>query len=100
MYKKITLLVSGKTIVVDKDQTTLLNCLIANGIGIGSNCEGNGVCGKCQVRLDPEHYSKLEISESEQDTLEKQMNLTETSRLACQVKISTELDGAVIDIVN
>jgi 2Fe-2S ferredoxin len=100
MQKKIALSVSGKSIAADPRQTTLLDCLVDNGVKIKANCEGNGACGKCHVRLDQEHYSKLKISDSEQDTLEKQINLTKTSRLACQLKISAELDGATVEVVN
>jgi ferredoxin len=100
MQKNIVVSVSGKNITADPEQRTLLNCLLTNGIEIRANCEGNGACGKCHVYLDQEHYDRLRTSDSELDTLEKQMNLKKTSRLACQLEISPELDGAAVEIAD
>lgn len=96
---KIEFYVDGKKIVTNSEENkSLLEVILENNIDIKANCEGNGVCGKCQVIFDKEHYDKLEISDEELDTLEKQMNLTSTSRLSCQVKICEELNGADIKI--
>ena len=78
---------------------TLLEFLIKNNYRIKSNCDGNGACGTCHVKIDEEHYNESEISDHELDVLEKQINLTSTSRLACQVKMSPALDGEKIDIL-
>lgn len=78
---------------------SLLNFLTENNFKIKSNCDGNGACGTCQIKIDEEHYNKLEISDYELDILEKQINLTPTSRLACQVFMDTELDGAEIELL-
>ena len=79
---------------------TLLSVLHKNNIKIKANCEGNGACGTCQIKLDKEHYDKLEISDDEMDILEKQTNLTPTSRLACQLILNEDFDGAIVEILN
>ena len=42
----------------------------------------------------------MEISDREQDVLDGNINLTPTSRLACQVKLTSDLDGAVIEVIS
>ncbi len=97
---QIEFFVDKKKIIVDSDEDkSLLDVILENNIDIKANCEGNGVCGKCHVIFDKEHYDKLEISSEELDTLEKQINLTPTSRLSCQVKICKELDKANINTI-
>lgn len=81
-----------------KEGDTLLEVLRSNDVQIRANCEGNGACGTCQVKIDQEHYDKLEISDEEFDILEKQPNLTPTSRLACQLVITSDFDGARVEI--
>ncbi len=97
---QIEFFVDGKKIITDSDENkSLLEVILENNIDIKANCEGNGVCGKCQVVFDEEHYDKFEILDEELDTLEKQINLTATSRLSCQVRVCKELDGANIKIL-
>lgn len=82
------------------DNETLLEFLLENKITIKSNCEGNCACGKCHVSFDQEHYDKMGVSDREQDVLDRNINLTTTSRLACQVKLTSDLDGAIIKVMD
>jgi 2Fe-2S ferredoxin len=84
--------------IEDKNKS-LLHFVIENNFKIKSNCDGNGACGTCQIKIDEEHYNKLEISDYELDILEKQINLTPTSRLACQVFMTKELNEAEITLL-
>lgn len=84
---------------IENKNKSLLHFLIENNFKIKSNCDGNGACGTCQIKIDEEHYNKLEISDHELDILEKQINLTPTSRLACQIFMSKELDEAEIELL-
>lgn len=93
----VTFFINDKRIEAEEGDT-LLSVLIDNNIKIRANCEGNGACGTCQVVLDKEHYDKLEISDEELDILEKQTNLTPTSRLACQLIITKDFDGSKVTI--
>ena len=78
---------------------SLLDFLIEHNFKIKSNCDGNGACGTCQIKMNEEHYNKLEISDYELDILEKQINLTPTSRLACQIFMTEELNEAEITLL-
>lgn len=85
----------------EDNSKTLLEFLKENHIAIKSNCEGNGACGKCHISFDKETYAKFkDITETELDVLDLSINNTQTSRLACQVKLQSILDGAKIKIIN
>lgn len=79
---------------------TLLKFIQENEINIKSNCEGNCACGKCHVKFDEEHYNNMDIPEREQDVLDRKTNLTQTSRLACQVKLDKSLDNSIVNIMD
>ena len=85
---------------IEDKQITLLVALKQNGIGIKSNCEGNGVCGMCHVILDQKTYDKYEIDEDEEDKVLSLINCTPTSRLACKIILDENFDGAHIRIDN
>lgn len=100
MIELVKFFVNEKEISTNLNNSkSLLEVLIENNITIKANCEGNGVCGKCHINIDYEHFNKLNINDDELDTLEKQINATGLSRLACQIKICKELDGAKIKII-
>ena len=63
------------------------------------NCGGNCACGSCHIYIDEEHLNKIEKpSEEEENVLDIVFNLQQNSRLACQVFVCDELDGAIITI--
>ena len=68
-----------------------------NGIDIEGACEGSLACSTCHVIVDPDWYDLLkEASEDEDDMLDLAFNLTQTSRLGCQIIITEELDGLTV----
>ena len=68
-----------------------------HGIDIEGACEGSLACSTCHVIVDPEWYELLkEASEDEEDMLDLAFNLSNTSRLGCQIIISEELDGLIV----
>ena len=68
-----------------------------NKIDIEGACEGSLACSTCHVIVDPEWYELLkEASEDEDDMLDLAFNLTQTSRLGCQIIITEELDGLTV----
>ena len=99
---KINFIVDGNTVTVDaKEGMTLLEVAEENNIPVSSPCGGNLACGQCHVIIDEEYFSKTgEISEREQDVLDFVPYVTDTSRLACQVKITPELDGMKVTVIS
>jgi ferredoxin, 2Fe-2S len=68
-------------------------------IDIEGACEGSVACSTCHVIVDAEWYGRLrEASEEEEDMLDFAFNLTRTSRLGCQIVVTEELDGLVVQL--
>lgn len=65
-----------------------------NNIDLEGACEGSLACSTCHVIVDSEWYCKLEPAcEAEEDMLDLAFQLTETSRLGCQIIMTEALDG-------
>ena len=56
-------------------------------------------CSTCHLIFPQQIYDTLpESSEDEEDMLDMAFGLTETSRLGCQVNVTTEMDGMVVQM--
>ena len=65
--------------------------------GIDGDCGGVAACATCHVHVAPDWLNKLPPMEEEEDAmLELADDRNESSRLACQLKASPELDGLVL----
>lgn len=83
----------GKKIEAKVGQT-LMSAALAAGISIESSCEGNCACSTCHIYVDEVYYKKLKPpSEEEEDMLDQALFLKPTSRLSCQIEMTSELDG-------
>ncbi|GLJ00452.1 2Fe-2S iron-sulfur cluster-binding protein [Sphingobium sp. BS19] len=69
-----------------------------NGIpGIKAECGGSLTCATCHVYVDPAWTEKLsERSDIEEALLECAYDVRAESRLSCQIRVTTELDGLVV----
>lgn len=78
---------------------TLLQIARENDVDIEGACEGCLACATCHVHVAPEWYDKLPApSDDEEDMLDLAFNLTDTSRLGCQIRITEDLDGLVVTL--
>ena len=60
-------------------------------------CEGQMACSTCHVIVDAADFEKLpEASEMEEDMLDLAAGARKTSRLACQIELTAELDGLTV----
>lgn len=68
--------------------------------GIIGECGGELSCATCHVFVDPAWISKAgPLSDQEADLLETTSEATnECSRLACQIRLSAELDGIMVEV--
>ena len=66
--------------------------------GIDGDCGGAVACGTCHVYIDPAWINRLGAARPglEQDMLALTDNVESNSRLACQIKMTPELDGLVL----
>jgi ferredoxin, 2Fe-2S len=79
--------------------STLLQISRANNVDIEGACEGNMACATCHVVIQDPWYDRLAPpSDDEEDMLDLAYGLTETSRLGCQISITSELDGLVVSL--
>ena len=57
-------------------------------------CDGVMACSTCHVIVDAEDFARLPpASEEEEDLLDIAAHVTRTSRLACQIMLSKELES-------
>ena len=62
-------------------------------------CEGVMACSTCHVIVDPADFERLPpASEEEEDLLDIAAHVRRTSRLACQIMLSDELDTLSVRI--
>lgn len=67
--------------------------------GIEGLCGGTIACGTCHVHIDKDWYERVgPPGESEAELLDALDERAKTSRLGCQVKVSDELDGLIVDV--
>lgn len=77
----------------------LLSLAHENNVELEGACEGSLACSTCHVVLEQDVYKKLEMpSDEENDMLDLAFGLTETSRLGCQVALSSKLEGTTVRI--
>ena len=70
-----------------------------NDIDLEGACEGSLACSTCHVIVAPEFYPRIpEATEDEEDMLDLAFGLAHTSRLGCQILITEELDGLVVQL--
>jgi 2Fe-2S ferredoxin len=90
----------GKTERVDaNDGESVMLAATRHGLdGIVAECGGNAMCATCHVYVDGAWLVRLPSIGDEEDALldgaaaERLVN----SRLSCQIKLSSELDGLVL----
>lgn len=65
--------------------------------GIDADCGGACACATCHVYVDEAFEAKAgERSSMEQSMLDFASDVKANSRLSCQIKVSSELDGLVV----
>lgn len=82
------------------DGMTVMEVAIKNSVvGIDADCGGACACATCHVYVRDEWKAATgERTEMESDMLDFAFEVKESSRLACQIKVSDALDGLTVDI--
>ncbi|WP_439641914.1 2Fe-2S iron-sulfur cluster-binding protein [Nevskia sp.] len=86
-----------RSVEVD-DGISLMEAALANLIpGIDGDCGGAAACATCHVHVAEEWLDKLPAMEPlEHSMLDMAAGSDHRSRLACQLKMCTKLDGIVV----
>lgn len=72
----------------------LLDIAQAAGQPLEGTCDGQMACSTCHVHIDPADFDRLPpASADEEDLLDLAGNTKRTSRLACQIVITSALNG-------
>jgi ferredoxin-2, mitochondrial len=80
-----------------EDGMRLLEVGQNDGQPLEGTCEGQMACSTCHVIVEPEWFDRLSPArEEEEDMLDLAPCATRYSRLACQILLSTELDGLTV----
>lgn len=84
-----------------KAGTSVMEGAVTNGLdGIVGECGGSLMCATCHVYVAADDVERLPPkSEVEEEMLESAAaEIRPTSRLSCQIKVTDELDGLVVEI--
>ena len=88
----------SRTIAADVGKTVMEVAMANNIPGIEAECGGACACATCHVYVAEEWKARLPKAESmEDDMLDFAFDVRPTSRLACQIRITDELDGLVVE---
>ena len=79
----------NKTLNCDKGEN-LFRTLKDNGVPIASSCNGDGICGKCVVFIDPSGADLPPMTDLEVKW-EKKHHFQPGQRLSCQLPVTTDL---------
>ena len=88
-----------RTINVDKGLTVMEGAIQNEIPGIDADCGGGMACATCHVYVKEEWFNKLPKKEDgEEDMLDMAFEPKKNSRLSCQIIVSDELDGLIVNI--
>tara|TARA_Y100000766_G_C18349889_1_gene338944 strand:+ start:201 stop:512 length:312 start_codon:yes stop_codon:yes gene_type:complete len=84
-----------------EDGLTLMEVARDNDLGIEGTCGGSISCCTCHVVIEKDWFSKVgPANPDEEDMLDLAVDLQPTSRLGCQIEVTPELDGLIVNIPN
>ena len=92
---------SGKSHTIEvQNGLTVMEAAVQNNIsGIDADCGGSMACATCHVYVKEEWFNKLPKKEDgEEDMLDMAYEPSKFSRLSCQLTVSDELEGLVVNL--
>ncbi len=87
------------TVDVQKGLTVMEGAVQNDVPGIDADCGGGMACATCHVYVNEDWIDKLPAKEDgEEDMLDMAFEPKSNSRLSCQITVSDELDGLIVNI--
>ncbi|WP_045444904.1 MULTISPECIES: 2Fe-2S iron-sulfur cluster-binding protein [Tepidicaulis] len=79
---------------------TVMEAAVKNSVpGIDADCGGACACATCHVYVGKDWLDKTGTAEQmEEDMLDFAFDVRDNSRLSCQIKVTDEIDGLVVDL--
>jgi ferredoxin len=89
----------GETVAEAAAGDILLNVAQMHLMPLEGTCEGQMACSTCHVVVAKADFDRLlPASEMEEDMLDLAAGVRRTSRLACQIVLTDDLDGLTVQI--
>ena len=90
----------SSTMVEAEAGLSLMKAATYGGVpGISADCGGNCACGTCRIYVPAEwRHCFGEPRQNEQDMIDYSQDPTEGVRLACQTKVSEQMDGMILTL--
>ncbi len=98
---RITFITADKQrITLEEQAGSVMELAVDHDIpGIEARCSGVCSCGTCHVQVSEEWIHQLPEREADEEgVLEMFEDSAPRSRLSCQIQISEELDGLVVEV--
>ena len=88
-----------RTIDVQKGLSVMEGAIQNKIPGIDADCGGGMACATCHVYVKEEWFDKLEKKlDGEEDMLDQAYEPKKNSRLSCQITVSDEIDGLIVNM--
>ena len=100
MVKVVFVKRDGRSREVDAAQgLSLMRVAQAADLDMEGTCEGVMACSTCHVIVDKDWYARLPPpSAHEEDMLDLTYGVTGSSRLACQIIVTPEVEGLTVSL--
>ena len=92
---------SGKSHSINVENgLTVMEGAVQNNIpGIDADCGGSMACATCHVYVKEDWFNKIPSkTEGEDDMLDQAYEPKPNSRLSCQITVSDDLDGLIVNL--
>tara|TARA_B100000029_G_scaffold313499_1_gene305953 strand:+ start:195 stop:515 length:321 start_codon:yes stop_codon:yes gene_type:complete len=92
---------NGKSHTIDvANGLSVMEGAVQNNIpGIDADCGGSMACATCHVYVKEEWFDRLlKKEDGEEDMLDMAYEPKKYSRLSCQLTVSDELDGLIVNV--
>ena len=90
---------TNHTVDVQNGLTVMEGAVQNNIPGIDADCGGSMACATCHVYVKEDWFNKVnKKNEGEDDMLDQAFEPKKNSRLSCQIIVSDDLDGLVVDM--
>ena len=90
---------TNHTVDVQNGLTVMEGAVQNNIPGIDADCGGSMACATCHVYVKEDWFDKNnKKNEGEDDMLDQAYEPKKNSRLSCQIIVSDDLDGLVVDM--
>ena len=90
---------NSKTINVENGLTVMEGAIQNDIPGIDADCGGSMACATCHVYVEEKWLNKIpKAEEAEVDMIDMAFEPKKNSRLSCQLTVSDELDGLIVNI--